>query len=82
MKKQRKEKTMKELLFQLGNTLDDLAWTVEDAKRELMYAEDEFNEKSNNRINDLDFFIKRLIAENLYSDEIRDFIDNYIKFYN
>lgn len=82
MKKQRKEKTMKELLFQLGNTLDDLAWTVEDAKRELMYAEDEFDEKSNNRINDLDFFIKRLIAENLYSDEIRDFIDNYIKFYN
>ena len=82
MEKQRKENAVKELLSQLGNTLDDLAWTVEDAKRELMYAEDEFDEKSNNRINDLDFFIKRLIAENLYSDEIRDFIDNYIKFYN
>lgn len=35
-----------------------------------------------NKIEDLDLFIRKLKEDNLYSKEIEEFIENFIKFYN
>lgn len=35
-----------------------------------------------NKIEDLDLFIRKLKEENLYSENMKEFIENYFKFYN
>lgn len=34
------------------------------------------------KIEDLDLFIRKLKEENLYSRDIEEFIENYVKYYN
>lgn len=35
-----------------------------------------------NRIEDLDLFIRKLKEDNLYTRELEEFIEEYMKFYN
>lgn len=76
------EEDLSLLIMQLYNMLHDIRWEINDAQDKLNEIEEKAKKDKNLGIRDVDYFIKRLIAENLYTNEMKDFIDKYMKFYN
>ena len=67
---------MKDILLNISNYIDEIRDIIDDMDEEIEnYSEDEC-------IKDLNNFIHKLKIDNLYSPEIKEFIENYIKFYN
>lgn len=52
------------------------------AKQELDYLYDELQEKSQREIKSIENFKTKLRQEGLYTIELEEFIQNYLKFYN
>lgn len=72
---------LQEKVEQLENDVDYWQheyWDLEEIKEEL----DEELSKYSGGIMDIDNFIWRLKLDNLYTDKLNDFINDYIKLYN
>ena len=88
-----KTKTKEELI----DLIEELQEKVEELENDVEYWQDEYNDIEEERdmlmdqvenvevyegIKDLDNFIWKLKLENLYTDELKEFIEHYLKFYN
>ena len=63
--------------YDLRDEYEDLQTELEDVKADLQEYEN-----CNDPIKDSEKFIEKLKLENLYSEELKDFIEKYMKFYN
>ena len=88
-----KNKTKAELL----ELIEELQQKVERLENDVDYWQDEYNDLEEkcddlecqiedlaikNCIKDINNFIWKLKLENLYTEELEEFINNYVKFYN
>lgn len=65
------------------NKLEGNIQKIRDNLEEITDVLDELDDiDDSNTIKDLDNFIFKLKVEDLYTEEIETFIENYIKFYN
>lgn len=71
-------KELKELLEDYNELNND----NETNKNKIYELEDKIDSIQENSILDLDNFIWKLKSDNLYTSELEDFIENYMKFYN
>lgn len=68
------------MLEKVRDEFNNLIDIVNDLNLAIDNAEAEENDTT--RIKSLDNFINRLKLDNLYSKELEEFIENYLKFYN
>lgn len=76
MKKKMDRKNANDILYEVDDFLDNMR----DAIANFQYELDEY--KVNECIRNIDNFIWKLKCENLYTDELESFINNYLKYNN
>ena len=75
------EKTIKKL-NKLEDYLCDLSLDLENAREELNDLYDLIEEKEKYSIKDIDNFKRELKRENLYTEDLDNFIEQYMIYYN
>lgn len=78
----RMEQNIEIKIIELYNLLDSIGWDISQAKTELDVIENKIQEKKENSIKDMDNLKRELKRDNLYTDEIEQFLENYMKYYN
>lgn len=76
------EKDIKIKIIKLYNLLDDIGWDISNAKESLSDLEISIKEKEENSIKDIENLKRELKRDGLYSDNLEEFLENYIKYYN
>ena len=76
------EEDIKKKINQVEDYLCDVELNLEDARDELNRLYDTLEEKSNNSIKDIDNFKRELKRDGLYSEELEEFIEQYMTYYN
>lgn len=76
------EKDIRTKIFELENQLTSIGWDTEEALRDLQEIEDKLSEENENSIKDINNLKRELKRDNLYTDEIENFLDNYMRYYN
>lgn len=71
---------LKRKIERLWDNLEEIKWDLEKANDTL--EEIESAEVESNTIKDVDKFVFKLKADNLYSPEIQEFLISYMQFYN
>lgn len=76
------KKDIRTKIFELENQLTNIGWDAEEALRDLQELEDKLSEENKNSIKDINNLKRELKRDNLYTDEIENFLDNYMRYYN
>lgn len=76
------EEDTKKRLSELQNYIESAEWDLTYAKTELDNLWDKLEDKSNTTIKDIDNFKRELKRDGLYSEEMEEFLENYMKYYN
>lgn len=76
------EEKIREKLMELSNYLDNASWTITCATDELYSLKDNLDIKNKNVIKDINALKREMKRDGLYSDEMEEFLDNYMRFYN
>ena len=74
------EEKIREKLMELSNYLDNASWTITCATDE--FLKDNLDIKNKNVIKDINALKREMKRDGLYSDEMEEFLDNYMRFYN
>lgn len=73
---------LKRKIERLYDNLEEIKWDLEKANDTLEEIESAEVEIESNTIKDVDKFVFKLKADNLYSPEIQEFLISYMQFYN
>lgn len=73
---------MDKKILEIYNILDNIGYDLSETKQLLDNLEEEIKHKEKKSIKDLDNFKIELRKNNLYTDEIENFIEQYINYYN
>ncbi|MBQ9298697.1 MAG: hypothetical protein IJ223_06745 [Clostridia bacterium] len=73
---------LKRKLERIQGDLEYIGWNLADTKEEINNLWDELLIRQNNSIRDIENLKRELKRDNLYSKEIEDFLQNYMKYYN
>lgn len=76
------EEGIKRKLERIQGDLEYIGWNLADTKEEINNIWDELLIQQNNSIRDIENLKRELKRDNLYSKEIEDFLQNYMKYYN
>lgn len=76
------EEGIKRKLEKIQGDLEYIGWNLGDTKEEINNIWDELLIQQNNSIRDIENFKRELKRDNLYSKELEDFLENYMKYYN
>lgn len=76
------EKDIRTKIFELENQLTNIGWDTEEALRDLQELENKLSEENENSIKDINNLKRELKRDNLYTDELENFLDNYMRYYN
>lgn len=76
------EEGIKRKLERIQGDLEYIGWNLADTKEEINNIWDEILNQQSNSIRDIENFKRELKRDNLYSKEIEDFLQNYMKYYN
>lgn len=76
------EEDIKRKLERIQGDLEYIGWNLGDAKEEINNIWDELLIQQNNSIRDIENLKRELKRDNLYSKELEDFLENYMKYYN
>lgn len=76
------EEGIKRKLERIQGDLEYIGWNLGDTKEEINNIWDELLIQQNNSIRDIENFKRELKRDNLYSKELEDFLENYMKYYN
>lgn len=76
------EKDIRTKIFELENQLTSIGWDAEEALRDLQELENKLSEENKNSIKDINNLKRELKRDNLYTDELENFLDNYMRYYN
>lgn len=76
------EEGIKRKLERIQGDLEYIGWNLGDTKEEINNIWDELLIQQNNSIRDIESFKRELKRDNLYSKELEDFLENYMKYYN
>lgn len=73
---------MEEETQNLNNRIEELEEEVKERQDKIYELEDTIDDMKENSILDIDNFKWQLRNDNLYTRELEEFIDNYMRFYN
>ena len=76
------EEGIKRKLKKIQGDLEYIGWNLGDTKEEINNIWDELLIQQNNSIRDIENLKRELKRDNLYSKELEDFLENYMKYYN
>ena len=76
------EEGIKRKLERIQGDLEYIGWNLGDTKEEINNLWDELLIRQSNSIKDIESFKRELKRDNLYSKELEDFLENYMKYYN
>lgn len=76
------EEGIKRKLERIQGDLEYIGWNIGDTKEEINNIWDELLIQQNNSIRDIENLKRELKRDNLYSKELEDFLENYMKYYN
>lgn len=76
------EEGIKRKLERIQGDLEYIGWNLADTKEEINNIWDELLIQQNNSIRDIENLKRELKRDNLYSKELEDFLENYMKYYN
>lgn len=76
------EEGIKRKLERIQGDLEYIGWNLGDTKEEINNIWDELLIQQNNSIRDIENLKRELKRDNLYSKELEDFLENYMKYYN
>lgn len=76
------EEGIKRKLEKIQGDLEYIGWNLGDTKEEINNIWDELLIQQNNSIRDIENLKRELKRDNLYSKELEDFLENYMKYYN
>lgn len=76
------EEGIKRKLERIQGDLEYIGWNLGDTKEEINNIWDELLIQQNNSIKDIENLKRELKRDNLYSKELEDFLENYMKYYN
>ena len=76
------EESIKRKLERIQGDLEYIGWNLGDTKEEINNIWDELLIQQNNSIRDIENLKRELKRDNLYSKELEDFLENYMKYYN
>ena len=76
------EEQIRKRIIEIDNYIDNAKWYLSDAEDELRKLEDELKEKDENTIKDINNLKRELKRDNLYTDELETFFEQYMKYYN
>lgn len=77
-----KEKDLKIEVTEIYNLLDNIGWDLSEAREKLDNLEEEIKYKEKQSIKDINNFKIELKKARLYTDEMEEFIEQYMKYYN
>lgn len=77
-----KEKDLKIEVTEIYNLLDNIGWDLSEAREKLDKLEEEIKYKEKQSIKDINNFKIELKKARLYTDEMEEFIEQYMKYYN
>lgn len=69
-------------ISEINNLIIEAEWSLQDATRMLNELENEMYEKNENSIIDINNLKRELKRDNLYTNELEDFFEQYMKYYN
>lgn len=76
------EEGIKRKLERIQGDLEYIGWNLGDTKEEINNIWDELLIQQNNSTRDIENLKRELKRDNLYSKELEDFLENYMKYYN
>ena len=76
------EESIKRKLEKIQGDLEYIGWNLGDTKEEINNIWDELLIQQNNSIRNIENLKRELKRDNLYSKELEDFLENYMKYYN
>lgn len=76
------EEGIKRKLERIQGDLEYIGWNLGDTKKKFNNIWDELLIQQNNSIKDIENLKRELKRDNLYSKELEDFLENYMKYYN
>lgn len=76
------EENIRKRIIELNNRIDDAKWELSHAEDELIKLEDDLQNNNDNTIKDINNLKREMKRDRLYSDEMEEFLDNYMRFYN
>lgn len=76
------EKDISIKICDLFITLDNIGWDISQAKTDLDDLELKIKEDNEKSIKNIDDLKRELKRDELYSDELENFLDNYMRYYN
>ena len=76
------EEGIKRKLERIQGDLEYIGWNIGDTKEQINNLWDELLIQQNNSIRDIENLKRELKRDNLYSKELEDFLENYMKYYN
>ena len=76
------EEKIRRKLSEIENYIINAEWSLQDATRELNELENEIYKKNENAIIDINNLKRELKQDNLYSDALENFFEQYMKYYN
>lgn len=69
-------------IFEICNILDNIGYDLSETKQLLDNLEEKLKQKEKQSIKDINNFKIELRKNNLYTDEIENFIEQYMNYYN
>ena len=76
------EESIKRKLEKIQGDLEYIGWNLGDTKEEINNIWDELFIQQNNSIRNIENLKRELKRDNLYSKELEDFLESYMKYYN
>ena len=76
------EENIKNSLGKIQDYIENAEWELGYAKNELYHLWDKMKSESNKQIKDIDNLKRELKRDELYTDKIESFLENYMRYYN
>ena len=76
------EESIKRKLEKIQGDLEYIGWNLGDTKEEINNIWDELFIQQNNSIRNIENLKRELKRDNIYSKELEDFLESYMKYYN
>lgn len=76
------EEDVDEKLAEIEDSLYSAACEIEDARNELQMIRCTINDREKTEIKSIENFKMKLKQQGLYTTQLEDFMQNYLKFYN
>lgn len=76
------EENIRKRLSELQDYIENAQWDLTYAKEELDNLWDKLEDNSNKEIKGIENLKRELKRDELYSDKLEEFLENYMKYYN